>query len=469
MVKIKEYIDTTVEKLRDNIIKSTQEIIQIKSVKDKAEDNKPFGKGINKCLEKTLKIAEDIGLKSKNIDGYAGHIEIGENKEIIGILSHLDVVPEGNDWTYPPYAGEIHDGKLYGRGSIDDKGPTIAALYAMKCIQESGVKLNKRVRLILGTDEESGWEGLNYYLEKEETPYLAFTPDAEFPVIYGEKGILHIELSSNIRNYKSEKVDSIIIEGGNATNMVPDFCRAIIETDSKELIKEKLKEYLLKNKEDKIESEVENKVIIINSYGISAHGSLPEDGVNAISQLMNFLDTLNIFSDDNSNLISFYANKIGMEYNGQGMGCNFNDDVSGPLTFNVGKIDLNNNKFSITVDIRYPVTYTKSTVSKSIKNVIKKRDIKYQELSHKAPLYVKREEPLVKKLMKVYQDYTGDMSEVITIGGGTYARALEKAVAFGPLFPGQEELAHQKDEYIGIDELILITKIYALAIIELAQ
>ena len=190
MIEIKDFIDSKIDEMKDEIVESVQEIVRIKSVEGEPGENKPFGEGVNQCLEATLAIAERLGLKNKNIDGYAGHVEIGEGEEILGILCHLDVVPEGSNWTYPPYGAEIHDGKIYGRGTIDNKGPAIAALYALKAVQDSGIKLNKRVRLILGTNEESGWGCINYYLKKEETPALAFSPDAEFPVIHGEKGIL---------------------------------------------------------------------------------------------------------------------------------------------------------------------------------------------------------------------------------------------------------------------------------------
>lgn len=468
MIKIRKYIEDKINELSSDIIKSTQKLLQIKSVKDKAEKNMPFGKGINDCLETTLNIAEKLGLKTKNLDGYAGYAEIGEGNELIGILCHLDVVPEGRGWTYPPYGGEIHDGKIYGRGAIDNKGPAVAVLYALKCLKDSGIEPGKRIRLILGTDEENDWQGLAYYLEKEDMPDLAFTPDAEFPVIYGEKGILHICLSKKIHAGRSEKVEYLSISGGNAVNMVPDFCQAVIRTDEGELIKESLTEYLADNNV-KLEIEESNDSIIINSYGISAHGSLPEKGLNAVSQLMLFLKTLDVFNDEIKDILNFYSEKIGMETSGERMGCNFSDHESGNLSFNVGKIELSLETVRIFIDIRYPVTIDKETVSASIIKTCDDFNFQYNELAHRAPLYVKKSDPLVEKLMEVYQEYTGDMREPITIGGGTYARGLKKAVAFGPLLPGRPELAHQKDEYIEIDDLLLITRIYASAILELAD
>ncbi|MGM0409848.1 MAG: Sapep family Mn(2+)-dependent dipeptidase, partial [Bacillota bacterium] len=170
-------LNNRIEEMRDNIIATTQELIRIKSVQDTPKDGKPFGEGVNKALEATLEIAKNMGFETGNIDGYAGYAEMGQGDEMLGILCHLDVVPEGSNWTYPPYAAEIHDDKIYGRGSIDDKGPAVAALYAMKAVKDSDITLNKRVRIIFGTNEESGWGGMDYYLENAEVPDFAFSPD----------------------------------------------------------------------------------------------------------------------------------------------------------------------------------------------------------------------------------------------------------------------------------------------------
>ena len=461
-------LNNKIEDMRDNIIATTQELIRIKSVQDTPKDGKPFGEGVNKALEATLEIANNMGFETGNIDGYAGYAEMGQGDEMLGILCHLDVVPEGSNWTYPPYAAEIHDDKIYGRGSIDDKGPAVAALYAMKAVKDSDITLNKRVRIIFGTNEESGWGGMDYYLENAEVPDLGFSPDAEFPVIHAEKGILIFKLKEefeNVDNNGNVRVKSI--KGGNAPNMVPDHCEAELEGDYQE-IKEKLNEFLTKYDYD-MSLEKSDNLVLLKSEGVSAHGSMPADGQNAISQLMTFLGTLDLGEDDIANFISFYNHKIGMEYYGESIGCGFEDEVSGKLIFNVGVIDLSAEKGEITINIRYPVTNNAETVYNGIKEKLDD-SIEIEETQAKDPLYVEKDDPLVKNLMEVYRDIVGDEdSEPIAIGGGTYARAIEKAVAFGPLFPGQVELAHQKDEYIGITELIQNAKIYAGAVAALAS
>lgn len=459
-----------IDAMREEIIRSTQEIVQIRSVKDTPQPGKPFGEGIHAALEYALNLSQNLGFTTKNVEGYAGHAEIGEGDELVGILVHLDVVPEGSHWTYPPYAAEIHDGKIFGRGAIDDKGPAIAALYAMKAVKESGVPLHKRVRVIFGTDEESGWEDMDYYMAHEENPTIGFAPDAEYPAIHAEKGILMFNLEQSFTRSCSCCCDGVQIQsvkGGNAPNMVPDYCEAVLSGDDLSPLRAALDAYVQAHPV-RLEWEEGEGQAVIKSFGVSSHGSLPQYGVNAISQLMVFLATLNLKACDLCDFLAFYQKKIGMEYYGASMGCGFHDDVSGNLIFNVGMIDLTANGVKVVVNVRYPVTLTSEAVYAGIRSVLEGTKVHLVERSDSKPLYVPVDDELVSKLMAVYQEMTGDNRPPISIGGGTYARAIPKAVAFGPLFPGQPELAHQKDEFIGVEDLILNAKIYAKAIIALA-
>ncbi|WP_432661814.1 dipeptidase PepV [Wukongibacter baidiensis] len=460
-------LEQRIDAMQDEIIKSTQEIISKKSVKGSPESDMPFGRDIHECFTYTLGLCEEFGFKTKNVDNYAGHAEFGDGEEVVGVLVHLDVVPEGDNWTYPPYGGEIHDGKVYGRGTIDDKGPAVAALYAMKAIKDSGVKLNKKIRIIFGLDEESGWESLAYYLDREESPGVAFTPDADFPAIHGEKGILIFDLTKPFTNKASgEGIKILNIKGGNRPNMVPDYCEAHLVSDDS--LGSKLEAYVKEN-DVKLEILEEDEKITIKSYGVSAHGSLPKHGHNAVSQLILFLSTLDLAAGDVSDFVKLYSEKIGMEYYGESIGCGFKDEPSGNLIFNVGVIDLTENQVKVTVNVRYPVTFNDKAVYEGMEKELTDTGVNIVPIEHVAPIYLPKDHELIKKLMKVYSEFTGDNSEPIVIGGGTYARSMENAVAFGPLFPGQPELAHQKDEYISIEDLIKITKIYANALYELAK
>ncbi|MFW6300953.1 MAG: dipeptidase PepV [Bacillota bacterium] len=455
---------------QDDIINSLREILQYNSIQADPKPGQPFGEEVDKCLNKTLEIAENLGFKTGNIDGYAGYAEIGEGEEMFGILCHLDIVPAGDDWSYPPFAGKIDDNKIYGRGTLDNKGPAIASLYAMKVIQDLDIKLNKRVRLILGCNEESGWAGIDYYKEHAEMPEIAFSPDAEFPVIHAEKGILIFNLNKDFEkkgDVEPGRVTLKSISGGNAPNMVPDRATAILEGEF-DYLSTQLEKYnnlwdgeLLLTKSD--------EGLELVAKGISAHGSMPQDGVNAVSHLINFLGDLKLTGDEKAEFLRQYSELIGLNYFGENIGCQMSDQVSGPLIFNVGQIKLDDDQAKVVVNIRYPVQASADEVFARMEDKLQATGWTIEKGEHKEPLYVEKDSELVKSLMEIYQEETGDYEAApIAIGGGTYARAVEKAVAFGPLFPGQPELAHQKDEYIGIDDLIKNTVIYAKAIAALA-
>lgn len=459
-----------IDNYKEEIIKSTQEAIKIKSVEEKPKEGMPFGEGPKKALDHALKLSKDLGFTVKNFDNYAGHAEFGEGEEVVGVLAHVDVVPEGDGWTHPPYGAEIHDEKIFGRGTLDDKGPAIAALYAMKALKESGVDLSRKIRIIFGTNEETGWGGIKYYFEHEEPPTMAFTPDANFPVIYGEKGIIVFDLVQDLKSSGCCGISVKALKGGNAPNMVPDRVTATLEVEDINDFKNKYEAYK-KEKDYPITIEIDTNSVEVTARGVSAHGSTPQVGENAISHLMDFLGTLMDNKCDICDFINVYNERIGFKHNGESIGCGFEDEESGKLNFNPGMIKLEDGKITLTVNIRYPIDSSAKKVYDGMRQNLKGTNIVLIEGEKDTkPLYVPKDNFLVQKLMKVYREQTGEMdSQPITIGGGTYARAMDNAVAFGPMFPGQKELAHQKDEFISIDHLMKITKIYAHALYELAK
>lgn len=459
-----------IENYKEDIIKSTQEIVRIKSVEEEPQEGMPFGQGPYKALKYAVDLAKDMGFEIKEFDGYAAHADYGHGDESVGVLVHLDVVPEGDGWDYPPYAAEIHDDKIFGRGTIDDKGPAIATLYAMKALKESGIKLNRKLRLIFGANEETGWGCMKHYFNVEEAPTMAFTPDADFPAIHGEKGIIVFDLESDIDLNSPFKPRLMDIKGGSAANMVPDYAEATLEVDN---LEEFIKEYSKLSQDEGWPVEIikEDGNIKIMAKGISAHGSTPEKGENAISHLMKALGE--IFKSDNSlgEFIKIYNERIGFIHFGEKIGCGLEDEVSGKLNFNPGVLKLDRDKIKLTINVRYPIHSSAREVYDGIIENLKDTNIRLIEgKEDQRPLYIPKDNFLVEKLMDVYKEETGDMeSEAITIGGGTYARAMENAVAFGPMFPGQEDVVHQKNEYISIDHLMQITRIYARALYELAK
>lgn len=460
--------DILVNNYKDEIIRSTQELVRIKSVEEeKTSENAPFGDGVRKALDNVIKLCSDLGFKVEDFDGYAAHADLGDQEETVGVLAHIDVVPEGDGWKYPPYAAEIHDDKIYGRGTMDDKGPAIAVVYAMKILKDLDVKLSRKIRIIFGANEETGWKCMDHYFSIVEPPTMAFTPDANFPVIYGEKGILVFDLEKDITS-NDGKVKVISLKGGNAPNMVPDL--AVVEldlTDGNRAVE--IVDKYIDNGYD-IEYSIEGSMMTIKANGVSAHGSTPEVGKNAISYLLEVLE--DILEDGNSfkEFAKFYNEKIGFNVNGENIGCGLEDDISGKLNFNVGVIKVEDEKIILTSNIRYPIKSSEEEVYNGINSSISGLGINLIKKSSQEPLYVPEDNFLVEQLMNVYREETNDeSSKPITIGGGTYARAIDNAVAFGPVFPGQVELAHQKNEFIEIDHLLKLVTIYTKALYNLAK
>lgn len=408
----------------------------------------PFGKGIRESLDYILKLGESFGFKVKNIDNVAGHIEFGEGEELIGILCHVDVVPAVGNWTNPPFKPTIADGKIFARGAMDDKGPAISSLYAMKVIKDLGLKLNKRVRLIIGTDEETKWRCMDAYFKKEEMPTLGFSPDANFPVIYGEKGIMSIDLVS------MEKSDLKFISGVRY-NVVPNEAKAKVNKSLDEVFMSYLKA-------NNLEGLVQDDFLTL--FGESAHAMQPEKGKNAAILLSKFLN-----EHIDNNIIKFVATKLD-DTRLKTIGLDFTDPEMKDLTCNVAIVEVDENGGKIGLNFRYPINWNKEEFLDKFAKLAKEFNLELNVVSDQKPHYVSKDDELVKTLHNAYVHYTNDTKTPnITIGGGTYARALKKGVAFGMMFPGRVDVVHQVDEHIYIEDLILATAIYAKAIYDLGK
>lgn len=315
-----------VESMKNNIISSTCELIKIPSVFSNSDNpTMPFGKNCNSALEYVLDLGKRLGFRTKNIDGYCGYIEFGEGKEMLGIIGHLDVVPEGESWTYPPFGAHILDNKIYGRGAIDDKGPAIASLYAMKAVFDT-CKVNKRVRLILGLNEENDWKCIEYYKKHEETPSFGFSPDADFPCIYAEKGLLNVYISAP--NVKNKITITNIDCNNNAINVVPKYCKITLNVDKSLSISVCIHnlQTIVEHYKFLITIEKGNGTISLTSYGISAHAAHPDLGKNAISQILIVLQELFKIYGIQNELIDSFCTTIGLDYNGKNLGINIEDE-----------------------------------------------------------------------------------------------------------------------------------------------
>jgi len=464
-----EKINQKIDEIKEEIIQSTRELIRIKSVREEPADGMPLGPGVARALEYALNLSERLGFYPFNLDNMIGWADIGESEEHVAILTHLDVVPEGNDWTYPPYGAQIHDNKIYGRGANDDKGALIASLYAMKVLKGLGLQMKTRVRIIFGTAEESGGDGILYYVDREKPPKWGFTPDGAFPIVNAEKGNIVFNLEKEFKNRAQDGaivINSII--GGKTVNMVPDFCKAELVTQKKEAIVSAAKTFRKKTGYQ-ISVKSDQGKVIVKSIGISGHSSRPEKGQNAIMQLLLFLQEFSLEPGDLTEMIEFFVTRIGMQTTGDNLGLGFSDDISGRLALNVGTIKLNAKQIQMGINIRFPVKYKAKDVLKPLKKEVNGNGFKLIGLRFREPLYYPEEHPLIQILQKVYTEQTGEEATLVAMSGGTYAKAMPNIVAFGPSFPGTAYYAHKPDECIDIDELIKLTKIYAHAIYALAK
>ena len=462
----KNYID----EIKDEIISSTCELIKIPSVnKESTNRSMPFGEECNNALEYVLNLANSLDFRTKNIDGYCGYVEFGEGEELMGIIGHLDVVPEGNNWTYPPFNATITNGNIYGRGSIDDKGPVIASLYAMKVVMDN-CKIKKRIRLILGLNEENDWKCIEHYKLYEEIPSFGFSPDADFPCIYAEKALLNVHLKNTY--ISNDKIKIIDIDcNNNAMNVVPKFCRVKLNIDNNIDIDEciiNLTILVKKNNFNIIVMKENDNNIILESFGISAHSAHPDLGINAISNIIIVLNKLLKMYNIHIELLSMFCRYIHTQYNGDDLNINYLDE-SGNLTLNVARFFLENNALGISMNLRIPIHTSINTIKCKFNNIFKNSSIKVYFDGEKNALYIPKDNYLVTTLCSIFNEITGNNEEPIAIGGATYARAFPNCISFGANMPKEEDMCHKVDEFISIDNLILSTNIYATAIYKLCS
>ncbi len=450
--KIKRYINAHEAEMHDALA----ELIRIPSVEGASGEGMPFGKDVRAALDKTLEIADTLGFKTRNLDGYIGFADYGEGDEMLGIMMHLDVVPAGSGWKHDPYGAEIVDGRMYGRGTQDDKGPVISALYALAAVKSLGVKLSKKVRLLFGCDEESGWLDMDYYKKHEQMPDMAFSPDAEYPVVNSEKGILHLKLSHQLNR------SALRLSAGTMTNVIPGEATASVPFDIlgyTGIINDALAGTGCRF----VRGEDDHTLII---KGLGGHASTPQLGKNALQAMLRVLSSLPLDESDSS-MVLLLSSRFGLDMHGESIGMNISDERSGKLTLVPATIDWTGCSVSMTVDIRYPLSADYQKLTEHFASNFPGFDVAIE--SHNPPHYVSPDSKLVSALLGVYEHCTGLKPHTLAIGGGTYARAIPNAVTFGCQFPGAPSLMHMPDEYIELSELALNAKIIANAILALAD
>lgn len=438
------------EAQQEPLKKALVELVHIPSVCNEGAGGFPFGEAIDQALRKILEIAFDLGFRTRYGEGgYYGYAEIGEGKEMLGILGHLDVVPPGKlaDWEHDPFDPIEKDGKIYGRGTQDDKGPLLASLFAVKALMDAGVKFNKRIRFIFGTDEESLWRCIKRYIEKEEIPTFGFSPDSRFPVTYAEKGVLQLLLEGSNES-------GILLSGGSAFNAVPDsiFYNGGRQQD-------------LADELDRLGFEYQWYEDGIEVKGRAAHAMIPEEGINAIGRLCIALDAIGI----QSRAIDFVAQEIGQDPYATRIFGDTIDEPSGRLKCNVGKIDLGKSE-QLSIDIRIPVTVSREEVVNRLVMAAAKYGLEYREYDWLGPIYLPLDHFMVTTLMNVYRQYSGDLvTQPQASGGATYARAIPNCVAFGALTVDEKLTEHKPNERTVLANLYQAMKIYAHAVYKLTR
>ena len=476
----REAVEQYIEKNTDEAIQTLKSLISIKSVAGSAEQEKtpdgvkvyPFGKGVQEVFELTLAKGGELGFETCNVDDRGGHIEWkGEQAdETMGMLAHLDVVPEGEGWEHKPFSGDIEDGYIWGRGSMDDKGPLVAVLYAMKSLKDAGYEPAKNIRLIIGLDEETNWEGMDYYFSHMPKPDYGFSPDADFPVLNGEKGIMSFKIAAKIKRDTVKGLELRKLSGGTAVNMVPASARAVVN-DQGPAVYDRIRE-MAENYEmttgHTLGIHKMGKSLEITAKGKAVHGSMPQDGLNAVSVLIGFLGQLNFVNEDICRFFDFYNDCIGMTTDGSKLGIAMADDESGALTMNPGVLEYDGQAVSVRCDVRYPVTKTSDEVYDGMMPQVDKYGLGVLKCDDRAPVYMDPESPMIKTFMDCYRDATGDLeSKPMVIGGGTYARTCDNCVAFGAMFPGDPQLEHQPNERLSLKRFSQVMRIYAEAIYRL--
>lgn len=457
------------EARKEDFLKDLVELLKIDSVRDdsQASADAPVGPGPKKALEAFLALGEKDGFITKNTGNMAGHIEYGEGDETMGVLAHVDVVPPGNGWDTDPFDPVIKEGRIYARGSSDDKGPGMAAYYAIKMIKELELPISKKIRFIIGTDEESGWQCMDHYFSVEEEPDFGFSPDANFPIINGEKGNVSIYVNTKA-DTKGGKNELISFDAGLRENMVPRDATAIFLSEEAAEIEKAFYDYVEAAPITGSVAVVGNKVTI-EAIGKSAHGMEPRKGVNAGTYLATFLSNFQ-FGGNAQSYFQLIAEHLHEASRGEKLGLEFEDEIMGDLTMNVGVFTFTPEEGGVVaLNFRYPRGMSVEGIEIQLEKKLAEYGVTLSRGGVKEPHYVPADDPLVKTLLDVYAKHTGLEAKEQSIGGGTYGRLMKRGVAYGAMFPDSVDTMHQANEFMAIDDLMRAMAIYADAIYELVK
>ncbi|MGV0167050.1 dipeptidase PepV [Furfurilactobacillus sp. WILCCON 0119] len=460
-----------VDQRKDAFLSDLETMLKVPSVRDdsQATEDAPLGPGPKAGLDAFLAIAKRDGFRVKNIDNVVGYVEVGDPDadETLAVLAHVDVMPAGNGWETDPFTPTIKDdGFLYARGASDDKGPGMAAYYGLKIVSELGLPLKRKVRFIVGTDEESDWTGMTRYFEVEPAPTLGFSPDAEFPIINGEKG--NITLTTTFAGEQdSSAVNTLVrFESGERDNMVPAEADAVVNSTDADTLVAAFEAYVAAQPVEGTAS-VEADGVHLHVDGKASHGAWPENGINAGTYLGAFLAT-QPFSGSALNFVSFIMDDVHDDTVATHLDLAITDDVMGALSMNIGIMKYADGKGDVTLNFRYPKNTTAEAITEGVTAAATAHHGSTVAGRAMVPHYVSADDPLVKTLLNVYHEQTGLPAKEEVVGGGTYGRLMKRGVAFGAMFPGAPDTMHQPNECIPVEDLYRSAAIYAQGIAELA-
>lgn len=462
------------KKNEPGIVADLKALISVNSVRDdsQASSETPLGPGPRDGLLKFADLAKRDQFKFvnlKNIVGYLEYAPASADDQYVGILAHVDVMPAGDGWQTDPFTAVIKDGKIFGRGSSDDKGPALAGYYGLKIVRDLALPLKHKVRFILGSDEENDWTGMNYYFKNQPTPLLGFSPDADFPIINGEKGLSQYQIHFTGKN--NSKLKLINFQSGYRTNMVPGKAVAVIQGSDVTEVHHKLSDYLAANAAISATITLDQERLTITFNGKQAHGAWPEQGENAGTYLANFLSVFP-FSGNAASFLTYLGGIAHQDPKGVKLGLSSHDDVMGDLSMNVGIMNFTENQDSfIDINTRFPKSTSDDQILKQL-NLSKPSGIDSKFVNKgfsQAPHYVSPSDPLVETLLTIYHEQTGTPAHGKVIGGGTFGRLMTRGVGYGALFPDAEATMHQANENFRLADLTKATSIYAQAIYEIAN
>lgn len=471
-------IDAWMEAHREDIIRDICRMVRIPSISNPDEADKPYGKGCLEALAEMLKMGEEYGFQTHNYENYVGALwlEDGPMDNTIGFWNHLDVVPVGENWTYAPFDPVVKEGYLIGRGAQDNKGPAVGMMYVMRCLKELNVPLKHRLCLFVGCDEERGMTDLEYYTSHYETPALSMIADSGFPVCYGEKGILEGNLTANT----PLSADILSVEGGTASNIIPERASVTVkgETAKRVLSAFEAEGAFALDKDMELERQGDESVTV-TAHGTSKHSAFPEGSVNAIQKLFLAFSDYHIWNAEDEQRIGAFLT-ANWDYYGEAFGIAYEDEVSGKLTSAGTMVSCEQGILTLHFNIRYSISETQDHILQKIQEFCEKHACSFSVVRGSAPNYFDRNHPAVDRLTGLYNEIMGTDAVPFVMGGGTYARKLPKAFAYGvgglpkteeqkncTLFAPQHGDAHQPDEGLYIEGLLQALKIYGMSIVEL--